>query len=116
MTKKILNYTLHPITILTDGGAINIPSHGQARCSTSRNLVEYLDFEGAKVRINKTIFGAVVDLPEEREDTVIIVSAIVANVMRSKGRNDLMVVDSPVRERGQIVGCRALSAETIYGE
>ena len=116
MKKKILNYTLHPITILTDEGAINLPSHGQARCSTSRELIEYLDCEGAKIRINKTVFGGVMGLPEQREDTVIVVSAIVANVMRSKGRADLMVVDSPVREGGKIVGCRALSAETIYGE
>ena len=115
MTKKILNYTLHPITILTDEGAINLPSHGQARCSTNRELIEYLEFEGAKVRINKTIFGEA-GLPVEREDTVIVVSAIVANVMRNKGRKDLMVVDSPVREGHKIVGCRALSAETIYGE
>lgn len=115
MEKKILNYTLHAITILTDDGAINLPSHGQARCSTNRELVEYLDFGGAKVRINKTIFGEA-GLPQERDDTVIVVSAIVANVMRAKGRKDLMVVDSPVREGGQIVGCRALSSETIYGE
>lgn len=115
MNKKILNYTLHPITILTDQGAINIPSHGQARCSTNRELIEYIDFEGAKVPVNKTIFGTA-GLPEPQEDTVIIVSAIVANVMRDKGRTDLMVVDSPVRDGGKIVGCRALSAVTIYGE
>lgn len=112
---KILNYTLHPITILTDQGAVNIDSHGQARCSTRRELVEYIDFEGVKVKINKTIFGEA-GLPPEREDTLIIVSAIVANVMRDKGREDLLVVDSPVREGGRIVGCRALSSETIYGE
>ena len=115
MKKKILNYTRHPITIVTDEGTITIQSHGQARCSTSRELIEYMDFEGAKVRVNKTVFGAVEGLPEEREDTVIIVSAILANVMRSKGRNDLMVVDSPIHEGGKIMGCRALSAETIYG-
>ena len=115
MKKKILNYTLHTITIITDEGAVNIASHGQARCSTSRDLVEFIDFEGAKVRINKTIFGTA-SLPEEREDTLIIVSAIVANVMRAKGRKDLLVVDSPIREGQKIVGCRALSGETIYGE
>ena len=114
--KKILNYTLHPITILTDAGAINVDSHGQARCSTSRELIYYLEFQGARVRINKTVFGGVTGLPQERDDTVIVVSAIVANVMRGKGRKDLMVVDSPVREGNKIVGCRALSAETIYGD
>lgn len=113
--KKILNYTRHPITIITDEGAIIIPSHGQARCSTSRELIEYIDFEGAKVRVNKTVFGGVEGLPEQKEDTIIIVSAILANVMRKQGRTDLMVVDSPIHEGGKIVGCRALSAETIYG-
>jgi len=116
MKKKILNYTRHPITIITDDGVINIPSHGQARCSTSRKLIEYLECEGARIRINKTVFGSVEGLPEEREDTVIIVSAILANVMRSKGRTDLMVVDSPIRDGNTIMGCAALSAETIYGE
>ena len=114
--KKILNYTRHLITIITDEGTINIPSHGQARCSTSRQLIEYMECEGARIRINKTVFGAVEGLPEEREDTVIIVSAILANVMRSKGRTDLMVVDSPIRDGDKIMGCAALSVETIYGE
>ena len=116
MEKKILNYTLHPISIITEDGVITVPNHGSARCSTSRKLIEYIEANGAKIPINETTFGAVTGLPEEKEDTIIIVSAILANSMRSTGRKDLYAVDVPVREGGKIVGCRALSRLTKYGE
>lgn len=111
---KILNYTHHTITILTEGGAICVPKHGTARCSVTRNSLKEIDMEGAKISINETIFGKVANLPEEKNDTIIIVSAIVANVMTDSGRDDLYTVDEPVRERGIIVGCRALSKTTKY--
>ena len=111
---KILNYTQHPITILTQQGAIQVLRHGTVRSSVVRTLLEYIDVDGAAIPINKTVFGAVPGLPEENKDTIIIVSAIVANVMRLTGRQDLMVVDEPVREGGKIVGCRALCRITEY--
>ncbi len=116
MEKKILNYTLHDISIITPEGVITVPRHGTARCSTTRNLIEYIEANGAKIPINETTFGSVSGLPKEREDTIIIVSAILANSMRGQGRNDLYAVDEPVREGGRIVGCRALSRLTLYGE
>ena len=111
--KKILNYTRQPISIITPKGVITIPSHGNARCSSTRELVEYLEVEGSRVPINKTMFGSNTKLPIEKDDTIIIVSALTANVLR-KTRSDIYVVDEPVRESGRIVGCRALAKIVEY--
>lgn len=114
--RKILNYTLHDITIITESGTIVIPKHGTARCSPLRDLDEWIDLDEIRIPVNKTTFGYVEGLPEPKDDTIIIVSAITANVMREK-RNDLYTVDEPVRDgTGKIVGCRALSSVTKYGK
>lgn len=49
------------------------------------------------------------DLPKAKPDTYLIVSAIVANQGRNKGRKDLLVPSRLVRnEDGFVVGCLAL--------
>jgi len=113
MKTKILNYTLHDISIITNKGVIQIPRHGTARCSTTRKLIEYLEVEGTRVPVNKTVFGVIAGLPEETEGTILIVSAIAANSLR-KTRNDIYVVDEPVRSNGIIVGCKALAKIVEY--
>lgn len=114
--KKILNYTLHDISIITPKGVVVIPRHGTARCSTTRKLLCYISCDDIKIPINETIFGDISGLPEPEENTIIIVSAITANVMRERGREDVYTVDEPVRDgNGKILGCRALSKITKYG-
>jgi len=107
--KKILNYTYHPISIITNGGTVEIPKHGMARASTYRNIMDRLDFNGSTIPVNETSFGEVSGLPDYEEGTIIIVSGIAASAMWDK-RKDLYVVDEPVRDmNGKIIGCRALS-------
>lgn len=110
MKKKIINLTNHDIGVLTrDGQKTVIPRDGQARCSISRIKVNELDVNGVMLPINDTIMGDVAGLPEERDDTIIIVSAIVYHAIKHR-RNDVYTVDEPVRnERGQVIGVRSLS-------
>ena len=63
---------------------------------------------GEEVRINKTELGGVVGLPEEKEDTIIIVSAIVGEALRGQ-RDDIYCVDEPIRVNNRVVGCRSLA-------
>lgn len=53
--------------------------------------------------------GDVAGLPEEVDDTIIIVSAIVGQALKGK-RGDIYTIDEPVRnETGKVIGCRSLS-------
>jgi hypothetical protein len=105
---KILNYTHHPVSIITGTGTVEIPRHGMARASTSRRVKGYLQYSDKSIPINETMFGDVIGLPDEEDGTIIIVSGIAANAIRN--RDDLFVVDEPVRDgNGTIVGCRALA-------
>lgn len=112
---KILNYTQHPIVIFSkSGNPIQLPRHGTARCSITRKIVSTINIAGEQIIVNETRFGDAGGLPEERDDTIIIVSNITANVLR-KFRKDIYTVDEPVRdERGIIVGCRSLSMDSIF--
>ena len=66
----------------------------------------YLCWRGRDTRYVNTD-GAVEGLPEERDDTLIIVSSLVAQAARD--RSDLVIPNEAVRdEKGQIVGCKSL--------
>ncbi len=53
-------------------------SEGIARCSTTREIVDYI--EG--VPCNETVFGDVTGVPKPSKDTYFIVSAIVDETVR----------------------------------
>ena len=78
------------------------------RCSTFE--VEQSPIEGIPtIRLE---FGEIENLPEFQSDQWLIVSAIVANAGRAKGRTDLLVPAHMVRDTsGNIVGCLALARE-----
>lgn len=71
------NYTPHSI-VLNDGRTF--PSMGVARVSNS--------FSEFKTDICSVTFGDIVGLPAPEEDTIYIVSAIVLNAAKAKGRQD----------------------------
>ena len=71
------NYTPHSIA-LNDGRTF--PSMGVARVSNS--------FSEFKNDICSVSYGDIVGLPEPKEGTIYIVSAIVLNAAKAKGRQD----------------------------
>lgn len=55
-------------------------------------------------------YGEIENLPEPKEDTYLIVSALVASAGKQRGRNDLLIPARLVRdENGRIIGCLALA-------
>lgn len=102
----IINATPHAVTIMDgDNNAIRTfaPSGICPRCSVTRETVSNI----SGIPVNRSVFGEVVGLPEYEEDTIYIVSRVVAEAAK---RNDLFVVDDAVRdEAGRIIGCRALA-------
>lgn len=101
---KIANLTPHSITFVKESGNLVIePSGTIARVSTSTQVIGEID----GVPITETVFGEIENLPEPQEDTVFLVSSLVAQ--RCKERSDVFIPNESVRDsEGRIIGCRSL--------
>ncbi len=107
----IKNLTPHTVTLLDKEGNLimAIPSHGVARVSVSRELVDTIPFEHngvtVDVPVNRSKFGEVEGLPSPEPNTLLIVSMVVAKALPN--RDDLICPDLTVRDNeGRIVGCQ----------
>ena len=103
---NFVNLTPHTINIIReDGTVLAIPSSGTvARCTQKETVLNVHD----GVKITRQEFGEVVDLLEPKEDTVFIVSRMVASA--KPARHDLVCPGPLVRgEDGQPIGCKGLS-------
>lgn len=98
---NIINLTPHDVNLLLEDDVIVFKSEGIARVQQKEVLDEYFD----RVPIYKNKYGKIEGLPEEKDGVYYIVSFVVANALKDK-RNDLLIVTKTERnEKGQIIGC-----------
>lgn len=110
---EIVNLTNHKVTILDEKNNKKVefdPHQGPpARCATDTTEVTQIAYDGEQIPLTKTKMSEVLNLPDPKENTIYIVSLIVAAVA-DDSRNDLVIPDDLVRnERGHVIGCRSLS-------
>ena len=101
---KLVNLTPHSINVLDKNNQeiMAIPSTGIARCTVVKENIGSVN----NIPINASKFGEVEGLPEAQQDTIYIVSLLVAQAVAN--RKDILIVDDTVRdEQGRIIGCRA---------
>ncbi len=105
---KIRNLTPHSVTIVTNNGTITLQPDGPApRLAVTRQFVGTVDIDGQAVTINRPTLGETQGLPPAEDNTLLLVSALVAEA--NKGRADLFSPGELVRDAtGVIVGCRGL--------
>ena len=107
----ITNCTPHDINIVREDGSVvaTIPASGiLPRCQATTEEVDTVEVDGVTIPLTASHFGEVTDLPEASDDTLFIVSRVVADA--SPARHDLVVPDQLVRnEAGQVVGAKSLS-------
>ena len=78
------------------------------RLSQTTEQVGSVVVNGISVPLTKTKFGQAEGLPEQKKDTIYIVSSIVCQAYPD--RQDFFIPDQTVRgSEGRIVGCRSLS-------
>lgn len=102
---RVVNCTLHPITIVKNGVVIRtIPASGKvARLSVSTEPAGGV----MGIPVTRTVFGEPVGLPEPEVGTCYIVSQLVKNALPE--RDDLVVPAEVVRDAaGNVIGCRSL--------
>lgn len=108
--KKLINCTPHDINIMDSDNNIilTVPTSGTLiRVSQNTTDNGFLSIDGVNIPITDNTFGDVVGLPPQQDDTILIVSAMVAN---ASSRTDLALVNQSVRdEKGRIIGCKSLS-------
>jgi|688.fasta_scaffold1467787_1 hypothetical protein len=104
---NVINTTPHGVTILSPNGEIlNVYPKGdvQVRLSTTTEPCATLP-DGTPT--TKTRFGGASGLPEEKNDTMYIVSQMVQDALPE--RRDLLVPAQIVRDdKGTIIGCLSL--------
>lgn len=101
----LTNLTPHAINIITPNGVIDVPASGAvARCSQKEVIIGEIN----GITVTRQTFGEVVGLPVEQEDTIFIVSRLVAAACPQ--RKDLVIPGPLVRDdEGRPVGCNGLS-------
>lgn len=103
---KMINLTPHAINFVGADNAPLVtvePSGTLARVSCETVVIG--EEGGIPITTNK--YGEVEGLPEPKEDTIFIVSALVAG--RVPHRSDVFIPNEAVRdEKGRIVGCKSL--------
>lgn len=100
----IRNLTPHSVTV---AGITIEPSGIVARVSAATADAGSVDFNGTTIPLTTTVYGEVQNLPAQRDDTLLIVSSLVA--ARCKGRTDVFIPNEPIRDaEGRIVGCKSL--------
>jgi hypothetical protein len=119
---RIINLTPHQLNIYDPSGKTVIlslppPPEGTPipRVSTKAEIVGTVNTDGVEIPIRKIVYGDVENLPEEKEDTIYIVSTFVTLALKEKGikRADLLSPDtnpdSVVRDKdGRVLGVRYL--------
>jgi len=106
---QIVNLTPHAIAVADADNSILFvvaPSGSVARVATTQKVVAELN--GVPVR--RTDFGAVEGIPEAKEETVYLVSTLVAQVAK---RQDVVSPDTgptAVREAGQVKAVKAFQS------
>lgn len=100
----LVNLTPHAITLITgNGNRVIEPSGTVARVSVETATVDSID----GIPVTQSVFGEVENLPEPKENTIYIVSSLVAQ--RVPEREDVFIPNESVRdEQGKIVGCKSL--------
>ncbi len=106
----ITNCTPHDINIVREDGSVvaTISASGiLPRCQATTEEVDTVEVDGVTIPLTASHFGEVTDLPEASDDTLLIVSRVVADAAK---RHDLVVPDQLVRDSsGQVVGAKSLS-------
>lgn len=104
--KTIMNMTPHAVSFINDEGETVLtvePSGTVARVSSRTVQTGILN----GLPVTQTQFGDVQGLPEQNDDTIYLVSSLVAQ--RVPEREDVFIPAESVRDSaGRIIGCRSL--------
>ena len=115
MEKHIINLTKTPLNLMTKEGAfIVVPSSGEIRLEIIRieEKIKALSPSGKEIKVNNTIIKSFKNLPDRRDDTIIVVPTIVYTAL-AHIRDDVYTIDEPYKEGGVTKYAKAISRQKI---
>jgi hypothetical protein len=101
---NIKNLTPHNIVVIVNDDIryVITTSDSVARCSSSTEVIGEVN----GIPITRTIYGEIVGLPDPKENTIYIVSTLVAQACPN--RDDLFIPNEVVRDdSGKVIGCKS---------
>ena len=104
---NIINLTPHTINFVdAEGNAIlSVPASGQLARVSAKTVTSDVTYNG--IPVTYTSYGEVEGLPEREENTIYVVSSLVAS--RIPNREDVFIPNESVRDpEGRIIGCKSL--------
>ena len=106
---KVVNCTPHDVNLITEKGNITFPRSGIIPRLTEQQVkINSINSNGIEIDIMKKSFLEPEGLPEPQENTIFIVSALVAGA--AKDRDDLVIPNDTIRDdQGRIIGCKNLA-------
>ena len=106
---KVVNCTPHDVNLITENGSITFPKSGIIPRLTEQQVkINSVIVNGIEIDIMSKSFLEPEGLPEPKENTIFIVSALVAGAV--KNRDDLVIPNDIIRDdKGNIIGCKNLA-------
>ncbi len=106
---NVVNCTPHDVNLITTNGNITFPRSGIIPRLTEQQVkINSVTVNGIDIDIMKKSFLEPEGLPEPQENTIYIVSALVAGA--AKDRDDLFIPNDTIRDdKGRIIGCKNLA-------
>ena len=112
LNRHLINLTPHDINVRManeDAFFTIAPTGVVARCDTEYNTVEQITAGGDVFNLRERYFNEPRNLPAPQENTLFIVSRIVAEALANE-RDDLIFVDTTIRDDdNRIIGCEAFA-------
>jgi len=105
--KNIKNLTPHPLTIVGEGGTLQVPTSGQiARLAVTRTALDPVLIDGVTLPVSRPSLGEITGLPPAEEGVILIVSALVAE---AANRADIFSPGELLRsQEGAVIGAKGL--------
>jgi len=105
--KNIKNLTPHPLTIVGEGGTLQVPTSGQiARLAVTRTALDPVLIDGVTLPVSRPSLGEITGLPPAEEGVIFVASALVAE---ASNRADVFSPGELIRSpEGAVIGARGL--------
>ena len=105
--KTIINLTPHPLSLVGEGGTLQVPASGQiARLAVERTALDPVTIDGVTLLVSRPKLGEMTGLPPAEEGVILIVSALVAE---AANREDIFSPGELIRSpEGAVIGAKGL--------
>ena len=104
---KTINLTPHPLTVVGEGGTLQVPPSGQiARLAVERTALDPVTIDGVTLPVSRPKLGEITGLPPAEAGVIFVASALVAE---ASSRADVFSPGELLRSpEGVVIGAKGL--------